>query len=210
MFFRLGDNSSLDISSICQESYPCQHRCVLNGKSTSMTGVEICNLLIYNGIDVPEHYQDYIGWEQKQKAKQKEELEAKDNWDEYILPNQNVLRVGKTCWYINGKCMRKCIDVFTGRHFMLDEPAIENLVKGIQPGKLNQHIGLTTDKSVIEPINRHMSEYQINGHVPEPSGFKKISSIEGFNGTMIILVLLLIGGAIYYYKTFISHAKYVH
>ena len=58
--YRLKDNSEFTISTICLQSYPCQHDCKLNGSSIRVSGIQICKLFIDNNMPVPEHFRDYL------------------------------------------------------------------------------------------------------------------------------------------------------
>ncbi len=53
------DNNKFVIGDICLESYPCQHKVIINGKETMMSGLSIYNYCIKNKIEVPKHFKEY-------------------------------------------------------------------------------------------------------------------------------------------------------
>jgi hypothetical protein len=46
-------------SSLCLQSYPCQHKVIINGKKKRMYGDDIYDMCIDKNLAVPEHFKIY-------------------------------------------------------------------------------------------------------------------------------------------------------
>jgi hypothetical protein len=52
----LADGKKLIISGLCMQSFPCKHHCTINGKSQTLSAVDIYLLLKTNNLSIPEHF----------------------------------------------------------------------------------------------------------------------------------------------------------
>jgi hypothetical protein len=55
---RIG-NTNVYISTMCMQSYPCQHSIIIDGVESTMNGVDIFNYLKNNNLPMSQHFNEY-------------------------------------------------------------------------------------------------------------------------------------------------------